>query len=397
MDFIPYGKQWVTEEDISIVSECLRSPYLTVGPKIAEFEEKFAQLVGAKHAIAVCNATAALHLAMIVGGVQKGHRVITSPITFLASANCAAYVDAIPDFCDIDPISLTLCPNSLAEGYKDDLKAVVAVDYAGQSAEMPRIAEFARKKGVLIIEDACHAVGGKFEHQKKIFKIGGHEWADMTVFSFHPVKTMTTGEGGMLVTSNDRYAQRARLLRSHGIVRDWETFEAASNCEVTLEKGPWFYEMQELGFNYRLTEIQAALGISQLNKLGSFIKRRSEIVAAYDAALCDIPWISTPKCRNPADLNLISWHLYTLRIDFPRVGKSRTEVMEELKSKGVGSQVLYIPVHLQPWYRRTYGYQVGKCPMAEKAYATLLSVPLFPAMTNNDVARVIESIRQLKM
>ncbi len=392
---LPYGRQSISEEDISAVVDCLRSPFLTVGPRIEAFEDAFAKKVGAKHAIAVCNATAALHLAMLVAEIRPGDRVVTSPITFLASANCAAYVGATPDFVDVDPVSLTIDPMVLESSWKQDTKAVVSVDYAGQSADMPTLAEIARKQGAIIIEDACHAVGGAFEHNGQIYKMGGHPWADMTTFSFHPVKTMTTGEGGMLVTDNDVYARKARLLRSHGMERNHSTFESPEACFPTAEKGPWFYEMQGLGYNYRLTEIQAALGNSQLNRLDSFVERRREIVAAYNAAFINVPWVQIPALRNPADQSLTSWHLYSPRLDFAALGKTRTKVMDELRQRGVGTQVLYIPVHLQPWYRKSFGYGQGKCPNAEAAYAGLLSLPLFPEMTQVDVDRVIQSVRIL--
>ncbi|MCY2944553.1 MAG: DegT/DnrJ/EryC1/StrS family aminotransferase, partial [Planctomycetota bacterium] len=355
-NFLPYGRQSISEQDISSVLECLRSPILTVGPRIEAFEKAFAQRVGAKYAVAVCNATAALHLAMLVAGIGPKDRVVTSPITFLASANCAAFVGAIPDFADVDPVSLTLCPKVLEANWKPDTRAVVAVDYAGQSADMPAIAQVARKQGAIVIEDACHAVGGSCEHQGEIHKIGGHPWADMTTFSFHPVKTMTTGEGGMLVTDNEDYAQKARLLRSHGIQRNSSSFESADACPITAEKGPWFYEMKDLGYNFRLTEIQAALGLSQLAQLDGFIQRRREIVSAYNEAFKNIPWIQTPDLRNPADQNHTAWHLYSPRLDFKALSKTRTQVMNELREQGVGTQVLYIPVHLQPWYRKTFGY-----------------------------------------
>jgi UDP-4-amino-4,6-dideoxy-N-acetyl-beta-L-altrosamine transaminase len=393
MNILPYGRQSISEEDISAVVDCLRSPFLTVGPRIEAFEEAFANKVGAKHAVAVCNATAALHLAMLVADIGQGARVVTSPITFLASANCAAFVGATPDFADVDPVSLTLDPKALEATWKPDTKAVVAVDYAGQSADMPAIAKIARKHGALVIEDACHAVGGAFEHQGQIHKIGGHPWADITTFSFHPVKTMTTGEGGMLVTDNDAFAKKARLLRSHGIERNSAAFETSEACPTTAEKGPWFYEMQELGYNYRLTEIQAALGHSQLKRLDEFVIRRREIVEAYNAAFKNVSWIKTPDLRNHADRSHTSWHLYSPQFDFPALGKTRTQVMTELREKGVGTQVLYIPVHLQPWYRKTYGYAEGKCPFAEKAYSGLLSLPLFPSMSNTAVEEVINTAK----
>lgn len=385
---IPYGKQTITEEDIAAVVQCLRSDWLTQGPKVQEFEEAFARFVGAKHAVAVNNATAALHLALLVGGIGPGNRVVTSPITFLASANCAAYVGATPDFSDVDPVSLNLCPAILERDWKPDTKAVVAVDYAGQPADMPAIAKIARDRGALVIEDACHGTGGGFEHQGKVWKLGGHPWADITTFSFHPVKTMTTGEGGMLVTDNDQYAARARLLRSHGVERS--NFVGLGSHESAFsEQGTWYYEMQSLGFNYRLTDIQSALGLSQLNRLPNMIQRRREIVAQYNEALGDLDWLETPKLNNNKNQNLISWHLYTTKINFVNIGTNRQTMISNLKGRGIGSQVLYIPVHLQPWYRNSFGYGVGKCPNAENAYPKLLSLPLYSSMSDSDVNRVI--------
>jgi UDP-4-amino-4,6-dideoxy-N-acetyl-beta-L-altrosamine transaminase len=391
---IPYGRQNITDEDIAAVVECLRSDFLTQGPKIQAFEEAFAKCVGAKHAVAVNNATAALHLAMLVGGIGPGHRVVTSPITFLASANCAAFVGATPDFSDVDPATLNLCPDTLEKFWKPDTKAVIAVDYAGLPAEMPKISRIAKEKGALVIEDACHGVGGGFEHQGRTWKLGSHPWADMTTFSFHPVKTMTTGEGGMLVTNNDEYAKKARLLRSHGVER--EKFSGLG-CEEEefKEKGPWYYEMQALGFNYRLTDIQSALGLSQLKRLPAMIARRQEIVAKYNQELSGISWLQTPGSENLKNRDLISWHLYTVLIDFKKIGKSRTEVMLELRGKGVGTQVLYIPVHLQPWYQKTFAYRPGKCPVAEGVYPRLISLPLYPDLSDADVNHVIESVKAI--
>jgi UDP-4-amino-4,6-dideoxy-N-acetyl-beta-L-altrosamine transaminase len=391
---IPYGKQTITEDDIAAVTQCLRSDYLTQGPVVQEFEQAFARMVGAKHAVAVNNATAALHLAMLIGGIGPGDRVVTSPNTFLASANCAAYVGAIPDFCDVDPVSLNLCPKALERNWKPDTKAVIAVDYAGQAADMPNIAKIARDRGALVIEDACHGVGGGFEHEGQTWKLGGHPWADMTTFSFHPVKTMTTGEGGMLVTDNDQYAAKARLLRSHGVERS-QFIGIGSEDAAFSEKGPWYYEMQVLGFNYRLTDIQSALGLSQLNRLPAMVHRRQEIVAEYNKAFKGLEWLETPALKNQKNKNLVGWHLYTVQINFGVLSKTRTQVIEELRRKGVGSQVLYIPVHLQPWYRQSFGYDIGKCPTAESLYPRLLSLPLYSSMTYLDFSRVCSAVIEL--
>jgi dTDP-4-amino-4,6-dideoxygalactose transaminase len=455
--FLPYGKQSIDDDDIAAVVASLKSDYLTTGPEVEAFEQEFAAMLGAKHAVAMCNATAALHVAMLVADIGPGDRVVTSPNTFLASANCAPFVGATPDFADIDPKTYNLCPKALEASWQDDTKAVVAVAYAGLPCDMPAIAEVARKRNAIVIEDGCHGPGGGFMHEGKFYKIGAHPWADITTFSFHPVKTMTTAEGGMLVTDNDEFAARARMLRAHGITRDGDAFttfvadEAARNGEERiadseeenppsairhssssgsaasasalrhslLRPGAWTYEMQALGYNYRITDIQCALGRSQLKKLPDFIRRRQEIVDQYNAAFGDLAWLDTPKdsgwlslCSNSEEENppsairhpqsettdashpVVSSHLYTVQIDFPALGKSRTEVMAELREQGVGTQVLYIPVYLQPWYQETFGYGAGKCPNAEAYYLKSLSLPLYPAMTDDDVATVIAAVRR---
>jgi perosamine synthetase len=396
---LPYGHQAVDAADIAAVSAVLQSDFLTCGPAVDEFERRFSERVDAKYAVAVNSATAALHLAMRVAKIGPRDRVISSPNTFLASANCAAHVGAIPDFSDIDSVSYNLDAGLLKRNWQPDIKAVVATDYAGQSCDFPAIAEVARKRSAVVIEDASHAVGGAFDHEGKLWKIGGHPWADMTVFSFHPVKTMTTGEGGMLVTDNAEWASRARDLRSHGMTRDRSRFKGLGSNESSqlLEQGPWYYEMQDLGYNYRITDIQCALGISQLNRLDQFIQRRRVIVSRYNDAFSDLAWLTCPSMRNPENRDHVSWHLYTVQIDFAALEKSRSEVMNELRQKGIGTQVLYIPVHLQPWYRNMYGYEQGKCPVAESYYTRALSLPLFPAMSDNDIQKVIGAVRDLKI
>ena len=399
--FLPYGRQWVDESDIQAVAEVLRSEFLTCGPRVEEFEDRFASLVGARHAVAMNSATSALHVAMLVTGIRRGDRVITTPNTFLASANCAAFVGATPDFADIDPVSYNLDAAALARTWRSDTKAVIAVDYAGQPCDMPRIARFVRERGAVVIEDACHGLGGRMVHNGRVWNLGGHPWADITVFSFHPVKTMTSGEGGMFVTDNDAWAESARRLRSHGVVRAPACFVGlcsepdSQGGSQLAERGPWYYEMQDLGYNYRITDIQCALALSQLTRLNDFIVRRRETVARYNAAFSDLLWLTTPALRDPANRDCISWHLYTVQIAFENIGKTRTQVMTELRQKGIGTQVLYIPVHLQPWYRKHYGYGPGKCPVAEECYRHTLSLPLYPAMMDADVDRVIGSVRDL--
>jgi UDP-4-amino-4,6-dideoxy-N-acetyl-beta-L-altrosamine transaminase len=392
---LPYGRQRISEEDIQAVIAVLRSDWLTSGPRVGEFEERFAAMTGARHAIAMNSATSALHVAMLLASVGRGDRVLTTPITFLASANCAAFVGATPDFADIDPVSYNLSPASLEQMWGSGAKAVVAVDYAGQPCDMPLLYQIAHQRGAVVIEDACHAVGGGFEYAGRLWKQGGHPWADMTVFSFHPVKTMTTGEGGMLVTDNDAWAERARRLRAHGVERRSFVGLGAEDDPALNERGPWYHEMQELGYNFRITDIQCALGISQLSRLDAFVARRRAIVARYNQAFAGIPWMVRPSVIPPASSDHTSWHLYTLKIDFGALGKTRTQVMGELRQKGVNTQVLYIPVHLQPWYRNTYGYGLGKCPVAENFYKHALSLPLYPAMNDADVDQVIGAVYEL--
>jgi perosamine synthetase len=396
-DFLPYGRQFIGEDDIAAVTRALRSDFLTSGPEVETFEKEFAAMTGANHAVVFSNATTALHAAVLAGGIGPGDRVLTSPNTFLSSANCAAFVGAIPDFVDIDPVSHNLDPAALENAWTDDVKAVIPVAFGGQPADMPRIARIARERGALIIEDASHATGGGFFREGKVWKTGNHPWADMTVFSFHPVKTLTTGEGGMLVTHDAKLARKARLFRSHGVERDPARFQGFGAASGPLaEVGPWVYEMHELGHNHRITDLQCALGRSQLTKLPGFIQRRQQIVASYNEAFASLPWLSTPGLTVADDRPLISWHLYTVEIDFSALGQTRTEVMAALRNHGVGSQVLYIPVHLQPWYRKTYGYGLGKCPVAERFYTRCLSLPLHPSLTDQDVERVITAVKLLQ-
>jgi perosamine synthetase len=410
---LPYGSHSINESDVDAVVRALCSDFLTCGSEVELFEREFAAKVGAKHAVAVCNATAALHLAMKVLGIGRGDRVVTSPNTFLASANAAAYVGATPDFSDIDPEFHNLDPCKLESHWKPDTKAVVAVDYAGVPCNMPEIARIARSRGAYVIEDACHGIGGGFEAHGRSWKLGGHPWADITTFSFHPVKTMTTGEGGILVTDKDEWAAKARLLRSHGVTRNPDDFVGLADTHSSssdlhypglAERGSWYYEMQDLGFNFRITDLQCALGRSQLQRLPEFIFRRQEIARHYNEAFASLEFMTGPSLATgdplPAtssnfnfSLVDLSLHLYTVQIDFARLGKTRTEVMQELRDKCVGSQVLYIPAYLQPWYRRTFGYAPGKCPNAEAFYIRALTLPLYPAMTNADVHIVCDSLQ----
>lgn len=393
--FIPYGRQWIDQDDRLAVANVLDSDFLTCGPEVEKFEEEFAALCGARHAVAVANGTAALHLAMMAAGIGPGDRVLTSPITFLASANSAAFVGATPDFVDIDPESRCLDADLLESAWSDDVRAVVPVAYAGQSPDMPAIAAMARNSDAVIIEDVCHGPGGGILHNGECHRLGGHEWADMSAFSFHPVKSMTTGEGGMVTTDHDDYAERLRILRQHGMERDPGRFREFSGDAVLGGTGPWLYEMHSLGYNYRITDLQCALGRSQLRKLASFTARRREIVGKYNREFEECPFLTVPKLSDPNDPETVSWHLYAPEFDFDLLGRSRAEVMRALREVGVGTQVHYIPVHLQPWYRERFGYGPGKCPRAETYYEKTLSLPLYPRMSAADVERVIAAVRGL--
>ena len=382
---IPYGKQSIDDFDIAAIIEVLKGDWLTCGPTVERFEQALASYCGAKHAIAVANGTAALHVAMLAAGIKAGDRVLTSANTFLASANCAEFVGATADFVDIDPSTYNVTVATVNTAWRGDVRAVVAVDFAGQPCDMPGIAQLARERGAAVIEDASHALGSKFKHGGEWYRVGGHSWADMTTLSFHPVKTVTTGEGGAILTNDNRLAERCRLFRSHGMIRNTSEF-------VTPERGPWVYEMHEVGYNYRITDIQCALGISQLAKLDRFIHRRADIVAQYNAAFRTLPSVRCPQSSDPA---LVAWHLYVMQFDFAALGKTRSRVMDELRQQGVGSQVHYIPVHLQPYYGNKYGYARGKCPVAEAYYQRCLSLPLFPAMTDDDVDHVILAVHKV--
>lgn len=381
---IPYGRQHIDAADIQAVTEVLQGDWLTGGPNVAEFERALADYCGAKHVIAVSNGTTALHLAMLAARVGEGHQVVTSPNTFLASANCAEYVGASTWFSDIDPVSYNLDPMLLEKNWKEGTKAVIAVDFAGQPCNMPEIARVARARGAVVVEDAAHAIGSRFKVGGKEYAVGGHPWADMTTFSFHPVKTMTCGEGGAIATNNDELAARCRSLRSHGMVKG-------------RPDEPWYYEMPELGFNYRITDIQCALGLSQLRKLDSFVERRQQITDLYNDAFLELDWLVCPQPVLSGGFapSRVAWHLYVVQIDFKAIGKSRTQVMVELREAGVGTQVHYIPVHTQPYYAEKYGYDPGDCPDAESYYKACLSLPLYPAMTDEDVEQVIATVYQL--
>jgi perosamine synthetase len=383
---IPYGRQNIGEDEISAVAEVLRGDWLTCGPKVSEFETALAEYCGAKHAIAVSNGTAALHVAMLAASVGPGMRSLTSTNTFLSSANAAEFVGGVADFADIDPVTRCVSLDTLQSAWREDVKAVVPVDFAGYPCIDERTAAWVHDRGAVVIEDASHALGSTVAG----YKVGGLPWVDMTTFSFHPVKTIATGEGGAILTNSDQLAERCRLARNHGMQRSDTLNEA---------HGPWYYEMTELGYNYRITDIQCALGIVQLGKVDAFVQRRQDIVDRYNNAFKSSCVIQTPECCSGswphASAVSPAWHLYVAELDFDEIGLSRSEVMAQLLARGVGTQVHYIPVHLQPYYKNRYGYSDGKCPAAESYYAKALSLPLFPAMTDEDVSQVIQSVLEV--
>ncbi|MGH8616803.1 MAG: UDP-4-amino-4,6-dideoxy-N-acetyl-beta-L-altrosamine transaminase [Burkholderiales bacterium] len=383
---IPYGRHFLDEDDIQAVVEQLRHHSLTQGTQIDAFERAVAEYVGVRYAVAVSNGTAALHLACLAGGVGPGDRVITTPNTFVASANCALYVGAVPDFVDIDPLTLNLSPTALAERCRElgTVKAVIPVHFAGLPCDMPAIHEVSTRAGALVIEDASHAIGGTYAAGSRV---GNCQYADMTVFSFHPVKQITTGEGGM-ITTNDPLMYRALLrLRSHGIAKSDDLFQCPGQALTDGKPNRWYYEMQELGFNYRMTEIQAALGLSQLRKLDRFVERRRGLALAYDRAFA----AATDGIRigQPAGRAESGHHLYVIRAPFGRDGRpSRNEYMQRLFDRGLITQVHYIPVPLQPYYRRL-GHTLERLPHMQAYYDECLSIPLFYALTDAQQLQVI--------
>lgn len=388
---IPYGRQSIDNDDINAVIEVLKGDWLTCGPKIAEFEEALAEKCGTTHAVVVSNGTAALHIAALAAGLTTDDRAITSAISFLASANCIEYTGASTDFVDIDPTTANISVESLKQRWTDNTKAVVAVDFAGQPCDLPAIAEFVKARGGMVIVDAAHSIGASFVHKGETYKVGGNPWADMTTFSFHPVKAITCGEGGAILTDNPILAERCRRLRSHGMHKSINEFKGLGTPELN-EFGPWYYEMDEPGFNYRITDIQCALGLSQLKKLDRFIERRREIAALYDSYFKKTKTIRPLKelCHNRS-----AYHLYPVLIDFKKTGLTRTEIMRELQEKGIGSQVHYIPIPLQPYYRNRYGFKAEEFPAALNYYRECLSLPLFPTLTDNEVTFIAEFLQTI--
>ncbi len=382
---IPYGRQQITPDDLAAVNETLQSAYLTQGPKIAEFEQAFAEYVGARYAVAVSNGTAALHLCALALDVQAGQRVITSPITFVASANCIRYCGGEVDFVDVDPgtalLDLDLLEKRLqSAGTQADRKfaGVIPVDFAGHPVDMERLRAIADRFGLWIIEDACHAPGAAFLDSRGLGQMAGNgKYADLAIFSFHPVKHIACGEGGMVTTNRKDLYERLQSLRSHGITRNADVFKN----EADESRGAWYYEMQELGFNYRMPDILAALGVSQLKRAAAGVERRREIAAKYDQAFADGP-VRPLALQTQAEH---AYHLYVVRVP------ERRRIYESLREQGIFCQVHYIPVHMQPYYREL-GYRDGDFPEAEAYYREALSLPMFPSLKDEEQAYVIERL-----
>ncbi len=372
-DLLPYGRQWVDEEDIAAVVEVLRSDYLTTGPVVGRFEEALTRATGARHAVALNSGTSALHAMYFAAGIGPGDEIITSPLTFAATANAALYLGATVRFVDVEPDTGNLDPDLVKAAIGDRTKAIVPVDFAGHPADYDRLRAIADRHGLKLLADAAHSLGATYKGRPV------DTLADASELSFHPVKPITTAEGGAVVTDDPVLARRAARFRTHGITKDAAELQHP-------DEGPWWYEQHDLGFNYRLTDVQAALGTSQMRKLERFVARRRAIAAAYDAALADVGALELPGRRDDVEPG---WHLYVVRTRDPDL---RKPLFEHLRARGIGVQVHYLPVYWHPYYA-SLGFQRGQCPEAERYYAGAISLPIFPAMRDDDVARVVDIVR----
>jgi perosamine synthetase len=391
--FLPYGRQTIDDADIAAVVEVLKSDWMTQGPKIPAFEKAVAEKVGARHGVAVATGTAALHCACVAAGVGPGDEIVTAPITFAASGNCALFQGADVRFADIRPDTYCMDPSKLEAAITKRTKAIIPVDFTGQPADMDEIMAIGRKHGIPVIEDAAQSLGATYKGRP----VGSI--ADMTTFSFHPVKHIAMGEGGLIATNDDRFEKILRLFRTHGISNvdaEMQLADQAADNEALPKdhqnpggKAGWYYEMQMLGYNYRVTDMQCALGLSQLSKLDGFVKRRRAIAERYSEAFSKSPLLITPY-QTPNRMN--SWHLYMIRMKLSEMTKTRRQVFDAMRAAGIGVHVHHIPVHLLPYYRSRFGYKRGDFPVAEAYYDSAMTLPLFPAMTDADADRVIETL-----
>lgn len=376
---IYYGKQWIDENDIYAVDEVLRSDYVTCGPKTQELERSLEQYTGARHAVAVSNGTAALHCACMAAGIGAGDEVITTPLTFAASANCALYCGAKPVFADVEEDTYNINPKSIEDKITDKTKAVVAVDFTGQAVKHREIREICDRHHLIFIEDAAHAIATTYNG----VQVGN--LADITSFSFHPVKTITGGEGGAVLTNSDELYQKIQLVHTHGITHD------PVLMEEPVHEGPWYYEQIMLGYNYRITDIQAALIVSQMKKLDQFKARRKQIVKMYDETFAQIPEIIVQKEIAESDT---CRHLYIIRLDLEKLSCTRREFFDAMSAENVQCQIHYVPVYWFPYYQKL-GYKKGLCPVAEEVYKGIMSIPLYPRMTDQDVSDVIHAVTKV--
>jgi perosamine synthetase len=373
---LPYGKQFVDEKDIQAVVSVLQSDWLTTGPAVMEFEKQFADYVGAAYGVAVSSGTAGLHCAVYAAGIEPGDEVITSPITFMATANCIRYQGAKVVFADVNPDTLNIDPEKVKECISPKTRAIIAVDFTGQPAELDAIGEIAKENNVIFIEDAAHALGAKYKNRP----VGSI--ADMTTFSLHPVKNITTGEGGLVVGNDSKFAERLRRFRNHGITQD---------LHQRQKQGTWAYDMEEIGYNYRLTELNSVLGISQLEKLPKMLERRIKIATQYNEAFSELsqlePLGEHPDCQS-------AWHLYVINLNLESLTTERDEIFRALRAENIGVNVHYIPV---PWfdYYQKLGYKKGSWPIAEGMYQRLISLPMWPGMTDGDVEDVILAVKKV--
>lgn len=373
MEHIPYGHQWLDEDDIKAVVDVLKGDWLTQGPKIEKFEKLIAKYCGAKYALSISSGSAALHLAYLAAGIGRGDEVITSPLSFAAASNMLVHCGAQPVFCDIKEDTLNIDPAKIAKKVTKKTKAIVPVDFAGHPCDLDEIKRIAKKHHLLCIEDAAHALGAEYKGRR----IGG--LADLTIFSFHPVKTITTGEGGAILTNRKDLYEKMKILRHHGIVKN-------------KEKSPWYYEIENPGFNYRITDFQCALGIAQFKKINKFIKRRREIAVKYNKAFKNIAEVILPRGKSYVRS---AWHIYPLQFRLEKLKLNKQQLFNYFQKQGIGVQVHYLPLHLHPFYKKKFGCKIGDFPVAETYYQRAITLPLFPKMTDSEVNRVIKSVKKV--